>query len=152
MSFHSIIWPSTPRQLLASRYTAFMYRLPAYIMATTHPTNTDYYPPSQYHQWMKELIQPNRMFDNYDFIDISIVHNTPIDQPNINIDSEDMNDTEAYISFAVRLRNKQMTDNNNSNMPAQPTITTTIRERSHFLRDINDAGRWKYASGMISVS
>jgi uncharacterized protein YchJ len=141
----SLCWPDSPRQLLASRYTAFFYRWPAYIMATTHESSRDYRPPAQYMDWCLALDRDG-MFDALDFVSLTVE------------DEEDVSDdaSEAYISFVVTLQEKQKKAKRPAKKAGFGKVATTpsprsqvveIWERSHFLRD--STGRWKYASGQV---
>jgi uncharacterized protein YchJ len=140
----SLCWPDSPRQLLASRYTAFFYRWPAYIMATTHESSRDYRPPAQYMDWCLALDRDG-MFDALDFVSLRLEDEEEGD--------EDAN--EAYISFVVTLQEKQKAKRPANKAGFAKVAATTppppraveIWERSHFLRDAT--GRWKYASGQV---
>uniref|UniRef100_A0A7S2N745 YchJ-like middle NTF2-like domain-containing protein n=1 Tax=Haptolina brevifila TaxID=156173 RepID=A0A7S2N745_9EUKA len=56
--------PETPEICLRTRYTAFAYRLPIYIMETTDPSNADFQKDKI--KWAKKLSKTS-MFDTFDF-------------------------------------------------------------------------------------
>jgi len=56
--------PETPERCLQTRYSAFAYRLPIYIMETTDKTNADYMKDKI--KWAKKLSKTS-MFDTFDF-------------------------------------------------------------------------------------
>ncbi|KAI2499259.1 hypothetical protein MHU86_15246 [Fragilaria crotonensis] len=121
-------YPETPRKLLQSRYSAFVIRDIRYIIETTHPTNGDWREDKV--AWVKEM--DSSMFDNHDFVALHVE------------EEEVKSDTEAYITFTVRLRGKEGSEFYDTK---QERI---IRERSKFLKDNKD-GRWLYTSGELSI-
>lgn len=54
----------SPEWVLRSRYVAFAYRLPEYIIRTTHKTNADYM--TDKIKWAKKL-NKEQMFDSFEF-------------------------------------------------------------------------------------
>ena len=56
--------PETPERCLRTRYSAFAYRLPIYIMDTTDKSNSDY--KKDRIKWAKQLSKKS-MFDDFDF-------------------------------------------------------------------------------------
>ena len=121
----------TPVDLLRSRYTAFAYRLPLYIMESTHETCRDYR--NDRIAWVKDL-NKSGMFDSYEFIGLENIGEIEY--------SNDEKD-EAFVSFEVRLRAHEDTG---SYVEGQEIV---IREKSRFLRDGNPL-RWRYSSGEVT--
>ena len=52
--YHRGILPSTAEKLMRSRYSAFALGLAEYIMATTHPNNSDYTEETE--RWRKSIL------------------------------------------------------------------------------------------------
>ena len=52
--YHRGILPSTAEKLMRSRYSAFALGLAKYIMATTHPNNSDYTEETE--RWRKSIL------------------------------------------------------------------------------------------------
>jgi SEC-C motif-containing protein len=117
-----------PIDVLRSRYSAFCYRIPLYIMATTHPTCRDYN--ENRLEWVK-CLNRDGMFDSYDFVKLEIGDQESGD-----------NADEAYLDFKVTLRAKAETSQ------CAPGQELTVLEKSRFLRD-GDPLQWRYAGGDV---
>jgi len=114
--------------VLQTRYSAFAYRLPAYVIHTTHPECRDWRPNKV--DWIKDLDKQG-MFDSYDFVAL---------EPG----EEEPGDKEAHITFQVRLKAKG-TGPGGESIAGQETI---ISERSRFLYD-GEPLCWRYAGGEV---
>mmetsp|Transcript_1238 Transcript_1238/g.1329 ORF Transcript_1238/g.1329 Transcript_1238/m.1329 type:complete len:237 (-) Transcript_1238:62-772(-) len=123
------ILPSSPLEVLRSRYTAYFWRLPLYIMDTTHPSCGDYMKDRL--KWANHLNREG-MFDSYDFV--SFEHGP-----------EEISDdgTEGFVDFKVSLRANGMID------PEFFGNELAVRERSRFVCEDNVT--WKYASGDVTA-
>jgi SEC-C motif-containing protein len=122
----------SPERTLRSRYSAFAYRLPAHIIATTHRTNADYR--SDQVAWARQLNRES-MFDSYSFERLEIGE---IERP-----SEGGEEGPQFLSFTVEL---QPVDERGKSTRAPPL---RFSERSRFLRD--DTGAWLYAGGDVTA-
>ena len=121
----------TPERLLATRYTAFAYRIIPYVMLTTHPT-------CQYWQknpltWAQTLDTDGTM-DTFDFLKFTIVdkNNKNNDQEDNNNKDNNDNPNEATVDFRVHVRSKETGEE------------TILKETAILLHQNN---RWFYASG-----
>jgi len=121
---------NTPIDLLRSRYTAFAWRLPLYVMESTHPTCSDFRKDKL--KWVKDL-NKSGMFDSYEFAELKDI--SQIEQGS--------DDNEAFVTFKVSLRANENTG------PYLQGQEITIQEKSKFLRD-GEPLRWRYASGDIT--
>jgi SEC-C motif domain protein len=121
-------FPQEPLRVLQSRYSAFYYRIPMYILQTSHPECNDYSEDRM--AWLKDLNKAG-MFDGYNFVAL---------EPGETVMSADKDD-EAFIEFRVRLKDKNPLNRKSTD------DEIVIRERSRFLRD--EQG-WKYAGGDVS--
>mmetsp|Transcript_34575 Transcript_34575/g.75692 ORF Transcript_34575/g.75692 Transcript_34575/m.75692 type:complete len:230 (+) Transcript_34575:127-816(+) len=117
--------PQSPREVLQSRYSAFAYRLPAYIIDTTHKECRDWR--EDRIEWLNDLDKAG-MFDSYDFIKL---------EPGPT--EAGSTDDEGYIEFKVQLMAKSDTIEGKG---------TVISERSRFLFD-GDPPCWRYAGGDV---
>lgn len=133
-------FPESPKRVLQSRYSAFVYRLISYIIDTTHPSCRDYRDDKI--SWAKDL-NKNGMFDSVDFMTLNITNCGEIEQSNTSDD---------YIDFEVTLRAKrnarQQSDllyTSNSN---ESESVVRIQERSKFIKN-NATGCWTYATGVV---
>jgi len=115
----------TPEWTLRSRYVAFAYRLPEYIIRTTDKTNSDYM--TDKIKWAKKL-NKEQMFDDFQFKGLEVGE----------LESG-KHDEEQYLSLRVSLMPMDA-----AGMPKQPD-PMVFTERSRFLRDAK--GAWQYASG-----
>uniref|UniRef100_A0A7S0AHI5 YchJ-like middle NTF2-like domain-containing protein n=1 Tax=Minutocellus polymorphus TaxID=265543 RepID=A0A7S0AHI5_9STRA len=123
-------WPQSPREVLQTRYSAFAYRLPAYIIDTTHPECRDWRPNKV--DWIKDLDRQG-MFDSYEFVSL---------EPGEEEAGSD--DNEGYITFKVQLKAKG-TGAGGESIEGQEMI---LSERSKFLND-GEPLCWRYASGEV---
>ena len=105
---------------LRSRFTAFAYRLPRPIIATTHPDNRDYQ--SDKVKWAR-LLDREGMFDSFDFVELSV----GAAEDGAGLD-------ESFLTFTATLR------------PRDGGPDQSFTERSRFLRS---GGSWLYASGEV---
>lgn len=136
-------WPDTPLQLMRSRYTGYAYRLPDWIIDTTHKTNSDW--KSARSKWFNELLG---FCDGFNFNGLEIV--------------EDVagKDGEHYIEFVAR-----MTARENQPTAAPKGVKQTLRrvkyqagtdkvgadfrERSKF---VQEDGKWMYQGGDVDFN
>lgn len=79
-------WPETPLQLMRSRYTGYAYRIPDWIIDTTHRSNSDWQ--SQRSKWFNELLG---FCDGFEFVGLDIV------------DDVKGGEGEHYIEFVARM-------------------------------------------------
>ena len=105
---------------LRTRFTAFAYRLPLPIIATTHPENRDYQ--SDKAKWAR-LLDREGMFDSFDFVELSV-----------GAAEDGAGADESFLTFKATLR------------PRDGGEDQTFTERSRFLRS---GGTWLYASGEV---
>ena len=118
----------SPEWVLRSRYTAFAYRLPEYIIRTTDKTNSDYN--TDKIKWARKL-NKEQMFDSFKFVGLEVG------------DHEDgESDKEEYLSFAVSL---MPIDAAGLAKQPEPMVFT---ERSRFLKHAK-SGTWLYAAGDV---
>jgi SEC-C motif domain protein len=128
--FHQgLRYPSTPLQVLQSRYTAFQYRLPMYIMQTSHPTCSDYR--NDRMEWLKDL-HKSGMFDGYHFVRLVPGALT-----------SGSHEDEAFVEFEVHFQDKNPLNRKT------PDDTIVFRERSRFLRDAPHG--WRYTGGEVQL-
>ena len=121
--------PQGPKEVLKTRYSAFAWRLPLYVIETTHPACRDF--KKDKIKWAKELNR-NGMFDSYDFVKLDVGEET--------FNEED--DGEGFIDFKVLLKaNKTSGDY----IEGQDIV---VQEKSRFLR--TSEGGWKYAGGEVT--
>jgi SEC-C motif-containing protein len=149
--------PSTPLEVLQTRYTAFYFRHIPYIIQTTHPVCRDY--THDKIKWAKDLDQ-NGMFDSFEFVSLEplSIDQAPNDEEAaaLTAASEDSK-KEAFLEFQVTLRAKHSD-------PENQKPTTVIWEKSRFLKNAKEdeknssssssssstAGRgWLYAGGEV---
>ena len=123
-------FPQSPREVLQTRYSAFAYRLPAYIIDTTHPECRDWR--TNKVEWIKDLDKKG-MFDSYEFV--------ALEPGEEEVGSDDK---EGFITFKVRLQAKDNGAGGES-IDGQETI---ISERSRFLYD-GEPLCWRYAGGEV---
>lgn len=121
--------PASPVDVLRSRYSAFAWRLPLYIIDTTHPECSDWRKNKV--DWVKDLNRDG-MFDSYDFISLEAGPQEI---------SED-NDKEGFIEFKVNLRANQ-------NIAAVEGEQIVVSERSRFLCS-GEPASWTYAGGDVT--
>lgn len=122
--------PGSPIDVLRSRYTAFAWRIPSYIIDTTHPACSDFRKDKV--AWLKDLNRDG-MFDSYDFISL---------EPGPQEISED-NDKEGFIEFRVHLQAKGKPGGYERGQEI------VIREKSRFLCSGDPPG-WLYAGGKVT--
>jgi SEC-C motif domain protein len=139
---HGHVQPETPRKVLQTRYSAFVYRIIPYIIQTTHPINRDYR--NNVMIWAKDLNRTG-MFDSYEFVGLydiqqeehSDQQSRTTDKDKNNKNHHPSNHNEEYITFKVRLRSKETNQE------------TVITERSQFLQ--TKEGNWLYGRGDVRV-
>ena len=122
------VFPQSPREVLQTRYSAFAYRLPGYIIDTTHKKCRDWRQDKI--EWVKDLDKTG-MFDSYDFIKL---------EPGEEEAGSD--DKEGYIEFKVRMKARAAADDS---LEGNETV---ISERSRFLCD-GEPLCWRYAGGDV---
>jgi SEC-C motif-containing protein len=119
-------FPQSPEKVLRSRYTAFYYRLPGYIMESTHEECRDFQPDKI--DWAKNL-NKGGMFDSYDFVGLEV-----------GTEEAGSDDSESFLDFQVTLRG-------NSKASEQlEDKEMVVMEKSRFLRD--EKG-YRYAGGDV---
>lgn len=122
-------FPQSAQAVLQSRYAAFSFRLPAYIIETTHPECRDYQDDKI--SWAKSL-HKGGMFDSYDFSGLEFGET-----------ERGATDTESFLEFKVRLKANSKTG---KYLEGEEVV---IAERSRFLMD--DVG-CKYAGGDVRTN
>ena len=133
--------PESPKRVLQSRYSAFVYRIIGYIIDTTHPSCRDYREDKI--SWAKDL-NKNGMFDSVDFVSLNITKCGDI---------EKISRYEDFIEFRVILRAQMPTreDLPSSSSSDECGSDVRIKERSKFILN-NTTGGWLYASGVVRSS
>lgn len=119
---------SSAERLIRTRYSAFAYRLPVYIVNTTHPVNRDYRADTV--EWVR-LLDAHGMFDSFEFESLVIGGD------------EGAAADERFLDFTVTLRAAQ---NDGGGIAAGQELT--VSERSRFLPTADGSG-WLYASGEV---
>jgi SEC-C motif-containing protein len=104
----------------------YQWRLPLYVIETTHPTCRDFRKNKVV--WVKDLNRGG-MFDSFDFIGLEA-------------GEEIINNDEGFIDFKVKLRSNE---NSGEYIKGQEIV---ICENSRFLRSGDPPG-WLYASGEV---
>mmetsp|Transcript_13970 Transcript_13970/g.20459 ORF Transcript_13970/g.20459 Transcript_13970/m.20459 type:complete len:235 (-) Transcript_13970:767-1471(-) len=124
--------PESPVEVLRSRYSAFAWRMPLYILETTHPECRDYRKDKV--AWIKDLNRDG-MFDSYDFCKLEA-------SPQ---EFSEINPNEGFIRFKVTLR---ANESSGSHIEGQEIV---IQEKSRFL-NVGGDGKvcWKYAGGEVT--
>ena len=117
----------SPEACLKSRYCAFAYRLPEYIIRTTHKTNSDY--TKDKIKWARKL-NKEQMFDSFRFNGLEIGE----------LEAGESED-EQFLNLRVTL---MPVDDAGIPKQVDPMVFT---ERSKFLR--NAKGTWLYAAGEV---
>jgi SEC-C motif-containing protein len=122
--------PESPERCLRTRYSAFAYRLPAYIITTTDKVNSDYSDDKV--KWARRL-HKEQMFDGFRFEGLEIGDAEP-----------GRNEKEKFLSLAVTL----MPIDKKTKLPTseQPMV---FYEKSKFKR--NAQGAWLYATGEVTT-
>lgn len=119
-------FPQSPEKVLRSRYTAFYYRLPGFIIESTHEKCRDFQEDKV--DWAKNL-HKGGMFDSYDFVGLEV-----------GTEDAGSEDNEAFLDFKVRLRA------NSKSSKQLEGETMVVMEKSRFLRD--EKG-YRYAGGDV---
>jgi SEC-C motif-containing protein len=119
-------FPQSPEKVLRSRYSAFYYRLPGFIMESTHEECRDFQEDKV--DWAKNL-HKGGMFDSYDFVGLEV-----------GTEEAGSADNEAFLDFKVQLR-----ANAKSSKQLEGEMMT-VMEKSRFLRD--EKG-YRYAGGDV---
>ncbi len=122
--------PQSPLEVLKTRYTAFAWRIPQYVIETTHPVCKDFRKDKL--KWARDLNRSG-MFDSYDFVKLDVVG-----EETFNPD----NDGEGFIEFKVNLKANK---NSGEHIEGQDIV---VQEKSRFLRTSD--GGWKYAGGDVT--
>lgn len=122
--------PQSPLEVLKTRYTAFAWRMPQYVIETTHPVCKDFRKDKL--KWARDLNRSG-MFDSYDFVKLDVVG-----EETFNPD----NDGEGFIEFKVNLKANK---NSGEHIEGQDIV---VEEKSRFLRTSD--GGWKYAGGDVT--
>lgn len=119
----------SPERCLRTRYSAFAYRLPKHIIATTAKSNSDWL--SDKTKWARKLSKEG-MFDSFRFVGLEVG------------ETEDgTNEREAFLSLRVTLQ--PIDSKTKLNTQAEPMV---FAERSRFTRTTK--GAWLYASGDVT--
>jgi SEC-C motif domain protein len=121
----------SPERCLRTRYSAFAYRLPLYIIDSTDKTNRDYQKDKI--KWAK-FLNREQMFDSFRFDGLEVGEL-----------EAGANDDEQFLSLRVTL----MPIDDATKLQAQPE-PLVFNERSKFLR--NKKGTWLYAAGDVKSS
>ena len=121
--------PESPEHCLRSRYAAFAYRLPEYIIRSTDKTNSDY--SADKIKWAKRLNKES-MFDSFKFVGLEVGEL-----------EEGSKETEQFLSLRVTL---MPIDAAGLPKQADPMV---FSERSKFLR--SSKGAWLYAAGEVTT-
>ena len=125
--------PETPERCLSSRYSGYTYRLPRYIIETTHKTNKDWR--TDKIKWAKELNKD--FYDGFTFIEGGL---------EVGEAEPGASDDEAYLSFTVKMLPMVADEINALEAEPKPMVFT---EKSKFVRD--GRGIWMYANGELST-
>lgn len=128
--------PESPKRVLQSRYSAFVYRMIGYIIDTTHPSCRDYR--NDKIAWAKDL-HSHGMFDSVEFMSLNI---TRCDE------FQRTDSSEEFIDFQVTLHTKEKAQQMVSFSKFEKSTLIQIQERSKFIKD-NLTGSWLYASGVV---
>lgn len=120
----------SPEKCLRARYSAFAYRLPRFIIASTDKTNRDYR--SDKVKWAR-FLDREQMFDSFQF-----------DGLEIGRAEAGNSDREAFLTLSVTLREIDP----GSGLPTQ-SLPQIFKERSKFVRTAK--GAWLYASGDVTT-
>ena len=118
----------SPERLLRTRYAAFRYRLPNYIIETTDKSNRDYMPNKI--KWAHKL-DKEQMFDTFSFEGLEVGET-----------EAGASEKEAFLDFRVTLQ--PIDKRTKLKTQAAPMV---FAERSRF-RKVGDA--WLYASGEVT--
>jgi len=109
-----------PSELVNARYTAFCYRMPDFLMATTDPHGAEYQPDEG--RWKKDLLQ---------FMDTLEFQKLTVESEEVGTGVEDGSATVTFRATYVPKRSLSITD---------------AVETSKFVRS---EGRWLYSSGVV---
>ena len=120
----------SPERCLRTRYSAFAYRLPHYIIASTDKTNSEY--SSDKVKWARRL-HKEQMFDGFRFDGLEVGEAEP-----------GKTEDESYLSLAVTL----MPIDAKTKLPKQEQ-PMVFYEKSKFKR--NAKGAWLYAAGEVTT-
>lgn len=123
------VLPAAAERLVRTRYSAFAYRLPAYVVNTTHPLNRDYEKDTV--RAVKALDRRG-MFDSFEFVELAITS------------TEEDSSEERFATFTVTLRASK-------DAAAEGVVKgqeLRLRERSRFLPTA-DGSSWLYAGGEV---
>mmetsp|Transcript_39353 Transcript_39353/g.93093 ORF Transcript_39353/g.93093 Transcript_39353/m.93093 type:complete len:285 (-) Transcript_39353:193-1047(-) len=133
-------WPSSPLALARSRYSAYAYRLPNWIIDSTHKSNPDW--KSHRSKWERELLG---FCDGFTFEALEILEEA---------DGED--ESEKFLEFIARLRAANAPSDAPTGVKAtlrrvkmhgaSDYASADFRERSRFLKE---DGKWFYVSGDV---
>ena len=121
----------SPVDCLRCRFSAFAYRLPLPIIATTHSDNRDYR--TDRVAWARTLNRDG-MFDDFRFVRLEVGKA-----------EEGSNAREAFLSFSVALRRVSGTKDEDG-----MDDEMTVLERSRFVR--TKEGGWLYANGEVTTT
>eukprot|EP00802_Teleaulax_amphioxeia_P000889 Tamp_00890.p3 GENE.Tamp_00890~~Tamp_00890.p3 ORF type:complete len:277 (-),score=71.23 Tamp_00890:2144-2974(-) len=133
-------WPETPLQLMRSRYTGYAYRLPDWIIDTTHRSNSDW--KSARNKWFNELLG---FCDGFNFNGLDIVEDKAGDEG------------EHYIEFVARMTARETAPTDAPKDIKQTLrrvkyqagtdkVAADFRERSKF---VLEDGKWMYQGGDV---
>ncbi|KAL1527777.1 hypothetical protein AB1Y20_009162 [Prymnesium parvum] len=119
----------TPERCLRSRYSAFCYRLPKYIISTTAKSNSDWQADKV--KWARRL-HKEQMFDSFEFVSLEIV-----DQ------AEGASEREALINMRVTLQ--PIDERTKLKSQVEPMV---FAELSKFKQTAK--GAWLYSTGSVT--
>ena len=120
----------SPERCLRCRFSAFAFRLPLPIIATTHPDNRDYR--TDRVAWAR-MLNRDGMFDDFRFARLEVGEA-----------EEGANEREAFLSFRATLR--RFSGSKDEDGMADEM---TLLERSRFVR--TKEGGWLYANGEVTT-
>jgi len=134
------VWPETPLALMRSRYSAYAYRLPQWIIDTTHKTNVDWR--ADKNKWRREL---TGFCDGFDFLGLEVV-----------AEADGESADEYFVEFVAKLRTSNQPRDTSKGVQGvirtiksrngEDYVDADFRERSRFLRE---GGKWMYAAGDV---
>ena len=128
--FNNLPESLTPEWCLRSRYVAFAYRLPSYIIATTDTTNRDYR--SDKIKWAR-FIDKEQMFDSFRFDGLEVGET-----------EAGSSDKEAFLELGVTLT----PIDKKTKLPTE-AAPMVFSERSKFKQA--KSGAWLYAAGDVTT-
>ena len=121
--------PESAERCLRTRYSAYAYRLPEFVIKSTDRTSKDYKKDAI--KWAKSLNTPTKMFDGYDFTHFEVGASEPGEPLSDGAATRLLGSKEQPNVFTVELKNSQL-----------PAITS--RGCAKF---VERKGTWRFADG-----